>query len=446
VTVLLVGSLFCVYVSVAILVLARGPAGRSQPGVIMALGYMLVSLLAPFQGKSVTPSAADPARLISGQPLPIEHMFVLMSVVIGGVLSGAFLTSTLGIRGVEKGPRIGHRSLRVVRPPSWCLPLGAVPLLLFVAGHGLPTIMSSQGYLQTSGPPALTVLGGALSPAAILILSLFLRRTSGRTSEGGRTVSLFLIGLYALVFFASATRSLALLPLLVYGAYRLQSEGGRHARIAGVVALGSSLLFLNMVLRLRNVPGGGLAVYTPAVLSNPGHFFSLDTSDVWGNILFGIPLATYIALQAPPIPFAAFIASVSPLPSGLTGIGTFESSLRVQEFIPYNALGEVLQRGLVMTFVYFAVASATLGALYRRCANRDDTAGTLGTMLILGLSSLFFVLTLEYNLRSCTRILYYAAILVALISRSPSHRLLGKGAKAAITSNDLGDASPVSHD
>jgi hypothetical protein len=124
------------------------------------------------------------------------------------------------------------------------------------------------------------------------------------------------------------------------------------------------------------------------------------------NTFYGFPLTAYVA-SAPHLPLSYFLTSVSPLPGSLTSWYEINAQMRVNAYIPYNAIGELLNYGwyiaVLVSFLLGAVLTAIDVDIRRRLRQREYLLPTV----YIGLTVLFLLSTTQYNLRSSTRLLYY---------------------------------------
>ncbi len=345
---------------------------------------------------------------------------------IGAFLIGAMiylLPSTqfhrLGVAAPSMAPHkeIKHFGIRAQIASIFVL---SIPLILTVIGKGPMNVLKSTEYL-TDEQHALLIVGMSLSMPAMLALGFI---TPARKAFAWKSVCILVLLIYHLLFLALSTRRF-ILAFLFY-VLGLALAGARRRVILLLLALWivTLPLTLQLPLGLRGLPQQGVLVLGEnlAVVFSEGMeaLYKSGFELIFQNLTMGVELAGFV-MDTPPLPIEMLIASVNPLPSfvPVSGILSWESiqdQLRVSQYMPYSALGELLNYGWQWTFVYYVIigmVAAWIDVNIRRFQNQRSRWGFL---LGSGLLFLFSISSTQYNLRSATRFVYYA-IVVALVWR-----------------------------
>jgi hypothetical protein len=132
------------------------------------------------------------------------------------------------------------------------------------------------------------------------------------------------------------------------------------------------------------------------------------------NLLIGYGVIGRTAFDIPPINQADFLVSVNPLPGGLSGWYQIADDHRLNLFTPMAALGELGNLGWPSVIGYCGTVGFVLAYLDLRVRGLMERGRQLHGLLLLALTVLFTVLSTGYNLRTATRMLYYALALDAL--------------------------------
>jgi hypothetical protein len=225
----------------------------------------------------------------------------------------------------------------------------------------------------------------------------------------------------SLVVISQGSRRLALIPLLFLAG---RTVAGRELRAWKIsLAALAALYLMPLPLAFRSLVSHGAV---PHLNSLAGYVSSQPPWEpIAANLLFGFPLAAQVALHQPPISMNAFIVSVNPLPGGLAGWYDISRSLRLNEFTPYSALGELSNQGpLAVIFYCLSLGIAMTWSSRMLLGSVGQHASSLLRTLFISAGAGFIALSfLQYNLRSTTRVVYMmmALAIASLIPRLFSH-------------------------
>ncbi len=316
---------------------------------------------------------------------------------------------------------VGRAILARTSRPLLLLIASALPAAMLVASTGA-RLLNRQTYLFPRDHLLVVhSLGSALAlPAAAISGALLF---SLKTLKHKLYATLLLL-LYSVIFFSLGTRALASMPiLLLLGSSFAHDRPRPRLLLKGACAGFASLFLLQIPLTVRALPRHGLVPYTSFLWHHPQRFASPSLAFLSQNILFSYPLTGFVGFRVPALPINTLIVSVNPMPGGAASWYTIADTLRVNRYTPYNALGELTNHGWVFLIAYFTMAGILLAhfdALYLHFKGRVRVIVRIVALAI----SLFFVLTsLQYNLRTGTRLLYYGLILdifLLLIIRIPA--------------------------
>ena len=353
-------------------------------------------------------SVADEAA-VSAQLPPTPEM-LMDSLKIALIFTSALTAGALLV-----GPRpIALSSKDTLRLPVGTLVVvGYAILALTIYGHGSALMYAptygADGY---GGPVGAAIAGTALAPVAILMLAYAVFQPGGH-----RPVAWLGLAAWCLVLFAMSTRQLALVPaMLVLGRILAPARDGRKLRPfwVGVAVLGT-LALAQLALIMRSTAGGvGLRPFWARIQADPGLLADqFDPQTVMGNILFSTPLTAHVAQLN--LPTGAFWTSVTPEPTGMTDWPMLAPQFRVNFFTPFNGLGELAAYGPWYLIGYGMAAGAYLALLSRLAVRLSGALRVVAQLMAVGISILFSVTLLQYNLRSDTRLLWYScAALIGL--------------------------------
>jgi hypothetical protein len=232
-----------------------------------------------------------------------------------------------------------------------------------------------------------------------------------------------------LVYLAMSTRQIVV--ICVFYIAGLSLGGARRKVISPLMTLWviSLPLLLQIPLELRGMPHQGIAPLFDNLISiatdtmvSTGYMDAIDAGI--RNLTFGVPLSGYVSSQ-PRIPKEVLASSLNPLPSfipvpGLPPWESLRESLRATKYIPYNALGELLNHGWPWLTLYYMLVGLLAAWLNVGANYFQQQRSRLGYIVGCGLLLLFSIGSTQYNLRSVTRLLWYAvaiAVLWSFISR-----------------------------
>lgn len=391
--------------------------------VIGFLGYVATTWFA-------LPRLATEEQLY-GVPQRIETLlsFVLciVSVALGHTLA-ATSTLVLSLGKPEKKPT-GCRTGFLMRSeiddlrnfvddiPSSLLAVSAVvPAVVYVVGRGFHTLLSSESYLLISGSASATKLGFVGLPVGAMAALILADRRGG-----ARVIGTLITAGYLVLLFSAATRAMALM-ICSWTLLRVMHHGRLRMRHAAMTVLGL-LVALSVPFNLRSSDAHGLIPYFSTLVRAPASVLKIDMPALTNNVLFAYPLTNYVAAQD--LPPGSFGISVSPLPGGAAGWDEISRSLRVNLYVPFSAVGELAAYGGLATLVYMTTVAFLVSKIWSW--EVFGSANSLGRLMVLATTALFALQSIQYNLRTVSR-LVYLLIAAALILRFFASRSLRESA------------------
>jgi len=308
-------------------------------------------------------------------------------------------------------PIAGSRKVRL----GYALPFLAIaPIIILVLGVGVDNLLSRSDYL-TYDYQALKTVGSALSLAAIPFLGYLTFSPRKKPFIAIACVTFFI--LYEFVFFAMASRRGVLGPILFSLGAVLASPSSWKARGLVLISLAAAPWLMELPLAFRGLAKQGAIPFVGALFdSNSSNLFDFVDSyqTFFLNVFFSLPLAAYVRTHASVVS-GTLSASLNPLPGALLHWDALQDKLRVNPFVPFNAIGESMAHGLAFSAVFFIL----VGVFF--CSNelyikRQLKKGSLIQALpVLGLLYIFILISSQYQLRTSVRIIYYIiAIRLAL--------------------------------
>ena len=347
------------------------------------------------------------------------EMFALASI---SITAGTILASIHRRRLPDS--RTAKRSWTEVRlglaqlPAVPIIAVATIPLVLTVLGMGPAEVLYRAVNYYSAGPQWLVTISGVLAPLGVAGAAMVL---FGRGARVERFLAGILLLAYVTVLFARDTRLLATVPIIVLALYIAQ-RGANIRRLlpAGLVALTCAFVFLEVPLELRGeVPSAGIEPYVSAIIQDPGRVLGSSADAAVANVLFSVPLTGFVAVDAPPPPAGALLTSLSPLPGSMTTWPVLAPLLRVNPVVPFSSLGELALQGALVSVLYFAVVGYGVTRLQSLAATLLGWRPIAMQLALGGLSAIFSVSALEYNLRSTTRYAWYALAVYVVLRFAP---------------------------
>lgn len=288
------------------------------------------------------------------------------------------------------------------RYAGWFLVFGTLELTALVGYLGLDQLLERSTRLVGRGGSALeaVISMAAIASVAVVGIAFFSRRGFARMYAAVLLVAFFGY------FVSMGTRRLALVPLLLLMAYVISKRGKVSLPTVLIVGL-VALLLLPLPLHFRGQWPHGLLPYLASLSTFEISPSVLATS--FNNFLAGFKITAMTGFLQPSIPLQAFWVSVNPMSGDSAGWYDISTSLRINRYTPYSAIGELINYGPIFFVSSFVALGLILGSV-QRINDRlfGDPAGRFVAIIALGLTFIFVIQSTQYNLRSDLRYVYLA--------------------------------------
>jgi hypothetical protein len=339
-----------------------------------------------------------------------------MSIAAASVLAGALLTACAL-------PRIqrSQSDFKVKLPDAsyaWLILGSLVPLAILIASRGTDILSRPYYIAEAVQDGGLAGLAGQLAIAATIALGYLMSAAKG----GARAVSVMVLVAYVAVFFGSGSRRLAMILILVMVGVFL----ARRTRMTGLLLAASgalSLYLIRLPLYLRALPEHGIFPYLQNL---PGFFeYGVGWDSIGRNVLISFGIIGATAYQQPSIDHDIFWASVNPVTGAAAGWYEYADQMRINIYTPYAGVGELGNHGMGYVVVYFFIAGIILALGDRAVIRFMERGHGVLSLALVGLAGLFYLYSIQYNLRSSTRMLYYgiaACIVLEFVSKQMARR------------------------
>lgn len=195
-------------------------------------------------------------------------------------------------------------------------------------------------------------------------------------------------------------RIIVLLPLLYFLGSYLRDFKFHYLRF--LILISVSIFFSGIAYKYRDN-------YEQGIISNIVYFYNngVDFDGVLEglNYLFGFSffstLVTYSFFDAS---LSDFLISINPLPSFILDVSAVVDKHKITVFAPYSALGTLGILGFTYVFAYYFA----VGLIFGCCKNYFPMRFTSASFIVFVVFILFSVTSLQYQLRTATRFVYYA--------------------------------------
>lgn len=382
-----------------------------SPVALVSIGLYAMSLLGALLYGSVDEAVAGGGATVVLSNADTFRTFLLMTLAAFSVLFSGLITAYFMPKIAFTRPKF-----KVNLPDKayiWIL-LGTIAPLAILVVSGGSDILSRPYYISEAVQDGgIEGLAGQLAVAAIIALGYLCAASRGSTRV---TSAIIMLG-YVAVLFGSGSRRLAMIPILfMVGVFIV-----RRTRVRGLLLALSGVLSIYLIrlpLFLRALPAHGIIPYLQEM---PGFLsYGVGWDSIGRNLLISFGITGQTAFQQPSIGANVFWVSVNPMTGSAAGWYAVADQLRINIYTPYSAIGELGNYGVAYVIGYCLIAGVVL-ALGDRVVMRFFARGhDVLSLVAVGLAGLFYLYSIQYNLRSATRMLYYgiaACIIWELISR-----------------------------
>lgn len=364
--------------------------------------------------------AGGGARVVLSEAETVST-FVLMSIAAASVLAGGLVAAYA----LPPVPRTASASAFKVELPSasygWLIFGSFIPLAVLIGARGSDVLSRPYYIAEAVQDGGVAGLAGQLAIAATIALGYLITAAKG----GARFISVVILVSYVAFFFGSGSRRLAMIPILVMVGVFL----ARRTRVTGLMLALSAALSLYLIrlpLYLRALPEHGIFPYLQHF---PGFFdYAVGWDSIGRNVLISFGIIGATAYQQPSIHRDVFWASVNPATGSAAGWYEYADQMRINIYTPYAGIGELGNHGIGYVVAYCFIAGIILALGDRAVIRFMDRGHGVLSLALVGLAGLFYLYSIQYNLRSSTRMLLYgiaAGILLEWASKALARRREG---------------------
>jgi hypothetical protein len=337
--------------------------------------------------------------------LTFRYFLFLISAFILGVLIQIFLFPAQN-QNVEDGDSLEQGNFNLLASPEMILLL-SIPLVLMVQQIGMGDLLQ-RDYYRTGHDTSIQAISKPLIP--------FVTMACGFAVGGTGPVFVKVLGgllalMYELLALGMSSRLFAVVPLAFALGLLVARPRSRAVRsiFLGTIAVSPAALLLPLLLREQHVQGifpfFSRTMWRLFDFVDEKHSFGF----VLSNVMFSFPLTGFV-LSQPPLKTRYLLTDFNPMPGALTDWYSIWNRFRFNSFVPFNAIGELGNVSVFFGAAFFVVLGIFFAYLDRRSRRWMDRGWAFPAIVILGLTSLFVLLSLQYQLRSSLRLLYYLGI------------------------------------
>ena len=344
-----------------------------------------------------------------------KFYLILISFILGALIVSETKFS-LGLR-VERSSarnlmtesKVFKRSLQRLR--FFLLPLSFCSIFSILIGVGFENVFFRYGYFPVVYPYLKTF--GLLASAPLVFLIGYFYSTFSAKSK---CFYFFVFFALLLIFFSLATRRLPITYLIfVFGFYVSKGKDNKIGVVSLLKHVVTTIFLLSLVLSFRNLEVQGLFPFFYLIF-NFNQFIDLllnGFQGVFTNLGVSLPLAVYVD-SAYNISSADVFKSLNPLPGFVIGVGSIEQLLRYNVFIPYSAVGILFNYGMPLSCFYYFLIGIFFFFVDMNAYKEFSNNRPLRAILIMVAPAFFIIISLQYNLRGSTRMLYYGLFILIL--------------------------------
>jgi len=282
--------------------------------------------------------------------------------------------------------------------------LALLVIVLMLVGVGPANVLSRDVYLPVEVRGA-KILGVALTPLVIMLLGYSFLRVSHLI----RYFILFLLLLFFVLYFALASRWFSFILVLFILGVLMYRPNSAKIKVLVVTSAAAAFLMLIVPLSLRALESHGLFPYIIALVDGNVTLDWGQLEKMTNNLLFSYSLTGHIAIYED-IEIKYLLTSINPMPGSLVGWYDAAEVLRINPYTPFNAPGELLSHGVIYAAIFYFILGFYFSSLDNKINQYLSKDKLLLSALFVGLAVLYTVSSLQYNLRSGVRLLYYIIV------------------------------------
>ena len=383
------------------------------------VGALLLLLIVP--GTSITHGASP--LLLSLPPRLVYRTAGLYLLSAIATLAGSYLYVVLTGRSARSTIRVSDLRLGVAGETPMLI-LAGIALIALLLGltHGADTLLVRSSYIAGRASNHSLVGVGMVLGIASTLMSGYVWSSSAVRLHRAMALGVFI--LWLAIYMSLASRSLAV-SVIAFALGVLLGHGSSQRKKWVLIAAPFIAFFaLSLSLYLRTSFQHGLIPYfhtlngtDPSAVFPTVPILTLNLLSTYANT--AIP-----AFLRSSIPRHDLWISLNPLPGALAGWYGVVSTHRVNSITPYSALGELANYGIALLVIYCIGMGMLLSHASIVARRMLDAGRHLYSLAITAVTIMVPILSLQYTLRTVSRLLYYAVALSILAYALESIRRL----------------------
>ncbi|MFJ4262330.1 hypothetical protein ACIPYU_07790 [Paenarthrobacter nicotinovorans] len=279
-----------------------------------------------------------------------------------------------------------------------------LPLLFIVATIGINELVARSYYLIGERGSLAVSLGAPVATAAVVVVGYIF----GACRGSKRLLAAALLVAYAAVLFSFGSRRFALIPIL-FALGVFVASNTRKTRVGLVVGAALTAALLPLPLAFRGAPAHGLLPYLEMFRTlSP---LDADWLGALNNVLVSFAIIGRTAFGLIDLNMTDIWISVNPIGGDSAGWYEIAHKMRLNLYTPTAGIGELANVGWVPVAVFSLALGAALAWVELTVRRQVQSGAQVIAAMLLGLTALFSLQMVQYNLRSAVRMLVYLAAL-----------------------------------
>lgn len=349
---------------------------------------------------------------LNDSPWSIQEDHVINTYFIFIVASISFYIGLSVIRHKKASSRIDVERIRSILyklESSTIILLYVATVFMMHIAYPYEYIYFREGYLPIYGGSNMLKMLFELMVFVLLIVLPFYKSKVGR---------LLLLVLILILVQGLNKRMTVLLPILYLMSSYVRDSKLNYSSFFILILV--SLLFSATAYEYRGNLEQGV-ISNIIYFYNNGINFEMSLDSI--NYLFGFSfLSTLVTSSFFDVSLNEFFISINPLPSTIIDVSSVINKHKITVFAPYSALGTLGVLGFAYVSVYYFIA----GLIFNFCKTYFSVRFSMASSIIFLLFMSFTMLSLQYQLRTATRFVYYAVFVFLFFKVISSFLLIKK--------------------
>jgi hypothetical protein len=278
--------------------------------------------------------------------------------------------------------------------------LALCSLALVLAGTGWENVYFRTGYMVETNHFA-KVIGYAMLPVGIIALGA----ASTNRNALYRSMAGFLAVASLCLTLALNTRVFCLIPALFFGGALMIQSTRKRLRIALIASIIAAPALVTIPLTGRGMTRQGIVAVPDLAYELSQIDVATNMHEILNNLFVSAPITTQSMRAKVNNSLDYILVAINPLPGFMTE--WHSSQRKINRATPFNAVGDLLRGGELVATCYFALLGLYFAWIDRKI--RSTPRPPLPLFATVALSYIFIIMTLQYPLRNCTRLVYYMA-------------------------------------